>query len=314
MALLKTSLIHFDAAIRYGSIRKAAESLNIASSAMNRQLLQLEHEMGVQLFERLPRGIRPTPAGGVLLAYIRRWNRESLLARQEVGSLSSRGARGTIRIAAAETFTEDMLPRAMARLQARFPNVGFDVKSGSNQRITDELMAREADLVIAYDVSDHIRAEYVLTCLDPIGVITAVDHPLSRKRQVTLTDLAEYPLIAPGDDWLRHSALKPLFSGDQVPGRIVVTVERPGMLKSMVKAGLGVALLSRLGVEKEVLEGKLSWTPMVGGVMDTPKISVLVPRGRVQPVYMMDFIELIVQDLIAATSAADPQVLAATVP
>jgi DNA-binding transcriptional LysR family regulator len=47
MALLKTSLIHFDAAIRHGSIRKAAESLHVASSAMNRQILQLEFEMGV---------------------------------------------------------------------------------------------------------------------------------------------------------------------------------------------------------------------------------------------------------------------------
>lgn len=302
MALLKASLISFDAAIRYGSIRKAAESLNVASSAMNRQLLQLEHEMGVQLFERLPRGIRPTPAGGLLLAYIRRWSRESLLARQEIGSLLG-GARGTIRIAAAETFTEELLPRAMTRMQALYPHVGFTLISGDNQRITNELLAKDADLVLAYDVNSHIRADRVHTFTDPIGIITTVDHPLPRKGNITLADIAEYPLVAPGDDWLRHSSLNFMFEGEQAPGRIVARVERPGMLKAMVKAGLGIAFLTRLGAEKEVAEGKLTWTQLDKSIMSPPRISMLVPRGRVQPVYVMEFIDLLRQDMIAYTQA-----------
>ncbi len=119
MVLIKTGLIYFDQAIRQGSIRKAAESLNIASSAVNRQLLQLEDELDVQLFVRMPRGIRPTAAGEALLGYIRRWKRESVALHHEMLRLRG-GERGLIRIAAAESLADDLVPRTIARFQHRF--------------------------------------------------------------------------------------------------------------------------------------------------------------------------------------------------
>ncbi|HEX4040688.1 MAG TPA: LysR family transcriptional regulator, partial [Xanthobacteraceae bacterium] len=64
-------LIYFDAVARHGSIRKAADALNVASSALNRQILDLEADLGSALFERLPRGVRLTAAGEVFIAYAR---------------------------------------------------------------------------------------------------------------------------------------------------------------------------------------------------------------------------------------------------
>ena len=92
MSIIKTGLLYFDQAIRAGSIRRAAESLKIASSAVNRQLLQLEDELGVELFERLPRGIRPTAAGEALLNYVRQWGRDEVQLQQELGRLQGRCA------------------------------------------------------------------------------------------------------------------------------------------------------------------------------------------------------------------------------
>lgn len=124
MALTRTALRYFDEAIRHGSIRKAADHLHVASSAVNRQLLQLEAEMDVRLFERLPRGIRATAAGEVVLGYLRRWNREAVSLNRDLAALRG-GVRGTIRIAASESFTDELLPRAMHELQSRFPQVDF---------------------------------------------------------------------------------------------------------------------------------------------------------------------------------------------
>ncbi|HUD88673.1 MAG TPA: LysR family transcriptional regulator, partial [Xanthobacteraceae bacterium] len=64
-------LTYVDAVARHGSIRKAADALNVASSALNRQILDLESDLGSALFERLPRGVRLTAAGEVFLAYVR---------------------------------------------------------------------------------------------------------------------------------------------------------------------------------------------------------------------------------------------------
>lgn len=292
MALLRTALLYFDAAARHGSIRKAAETLHVASSAINRQLIMLEEEFGIELFERLPRGIRPTAAGEVLLGHIRRWNRETTLLKQQIGSLRD-GVRGTIRIAAAETFTEHVLPRAMAKLHARFPHVDYTLISGDNQRITNELLTKDADVVLAYDVSENIRAEIVYTVNEPIGVVMTPDHPLARRQVLSLSDCASYPLIAPGRDWLLHSGLNVLFQGDHSLGRVVAHAERPGILKALVRTGMGIAFLSSLGVEKEVGEGLLMWVPLAKGTIEPARISMLVPRGRVLPSYLTAFVEVL---------------------
>lgn len=290
--LLRPALRYFDVACRMGSMRKAADELHVASSAVNRQLLILEKEFGVELFERLPRGIRPTQAGEVLLAHIRRWSRESLLLKQEIGSLRD-GVRGTIRIAAAETFTEDVLPRAMAKLQAHYPHVDYTLISGDNHRITSELLAKDADVVLAYDVSENIRAEIVYSTAEPIGIIATPDHPLASHSVLTLDQCAQYPLIAPGRDWLTNSGLNVLFQSEQALGRIVAHAERPGILKALVCAGLGIAFLSSLGVGKEVSEGKLVWLPLAKGVIEPARITLLAPKGRSLPRYLAKFIEIL---------------------
>ena len=97
--MLPRALLYVDAIARAGSVRKAAERLNVAASAVNRQLLDLERELGVELFERLPRGMRATAAGETLLAHIRRQRRDFEATRQQLEAL--RGLRrGRVRIAA----------------------------------------------------------------------------------------------------------------------------------------------------------------------------------------------------------------------
>lgn len=296
MAMLRAALIYFDQAIRDGSIRKAADTLNVASSAVNRQLLQLEAEMGVELFERLPRGIRPTAAGEVLLGYVRRWSRETGALRQEMGALRG-GVRGTIRIAAAETITEEILPVALAELHRRFPLVDYSLISGDNNRITSELFAKEADIVVAFDVADAVRVEVVHTITSPLGMIARPDHPLARRRTVSLGDCAPYPLVVPGTGWLQYSGLNVLFRDGQPMGRIVARAERPGMLKALVRGGLGIAFLTRLGVERDVAEGKLAWVPLARGIIEPATISLMVPRGRVPPLCTMVFIDILKRQL-----------------
>ena len=80
-------LRYFDHVARHGSIRKAADALAVASSAVNRQILRLEEEMGVALFERGRTGVRPTPAGELLLRHVRETQNEYQRTRAEIASL-----------------------------------------------------------------------------------------------------------------------------------------------------------------------------------------------------------------------------------
>jgi DNA-binding transcriptional LysR family regulator len=296
MALTRTALRYFDEAIRHGSIRKAADHLHVASSAVNRQLLQLEDELDVRLFERLPRGIRATAAGEVVLGYLRRWNREAVSLHRDLAALRG-GVRGTIRIAASESFTEELLPRAMHELQVRYPQVDFSLISGDNYLITSQLFARDADVVLAFDVRDDVRTQIVATITSPLGVITLPDHPLTKLGQVTLSDCAPYPLVVPGSDWLQHSGLNVLLQESNLPSTVVARAERPGMLKALVRAGLGIAYLTALGVERDVEERKLAWTPFVPGTIKHATISLMLPRNRPLPVYATTFVEILEREL-----------------
>src|SRR5258708_7167739 len=115
---------YVDAVARHGSIRKAAAALHIVSSALNRRILDLEEEMGAPLFERLPRGVRPTAAGELYLAYVRRSIRELEQVGAQIEGLR-RLLRGRVRLAVAESVTGHMLPTAIGRFPAQHPHGTF---------------------------------------------------------------------------------------------------------------------------------------------------------------------------------------------
>ena len=303
MAIIKAGLLYFDQAIRDGSIRKAADNLHIASSAVNRQLLQLEEEMRAELFERLPRGIRPTAAGEVLLNYIREWNRDASQLRQEIERLKG-GVRGTIHIAAAESITTDILPTAMAKLQTQFPLIDFTLISGDNYFIKSALMAKDADIVCAFDVVGGSRTETLFSMESEIGVITPPGHSLSKISRPTLADCLAYPIIAPANDWLKHSILRELIENANIPFQIAARVERIGMLKNLVQAGLGIAFLSQIGLADDIRERKLVWTPLAKGVSKPTTISLLIPKGRILPSYIYAFVHILKAELSGRLSAS----------
>ncbi len=295
MVLIKTGLIYFDQAIRQGSIRKAAESLNIASSAVNRQLLQLEDELQVQLFVRMPRGIRPTAAGEALLGYIRRWKRESVALRHEMLRLRG-GERGLIRIAAAESLADQLVPRAIARHQERFPLIEFSLLAGDNHRVKAELLAKEADVICAFDLTGTPRTATVAHVQTPIGVIVPPGHPLAALDRVTLADCIPHPVVTPNDDWLKQSVLHDLFDASDVPLKRVATVERIDTLKNLVRAGIGIAFLSRIGLERELAAGDLCWVPLAEGIVRPASVSMLLQRGRVLPIYLSSFVDILKEE------------------
>ena len=126
MQLISPAALLLDAVARAGSFRRAAERLNLSASAINRQILKLEDEIGLPLFERLPRGIRPTAAGERLLADIRRWRREQERAEGQLRDLKGQ-RRGVVTIGAMECFGTTLLPEAIKTLHARNPLIEAEV-------------------------------------------------------------------------------------------------------------------------------------------------------------------------------------------
>jgi DNA-binding transcriptional LysR family regulator len=196
---------YVDAVAHHGSIRKAASALHIVSSALNRRILDLEEELGAQLFERLPRGVRPTAAGELYLAYVRRSIRELEYVGAQIEGLR-RLLRGRVRLAVAESVTGHMLPTAIARFQAQHPNVAFHVWIDGPKGIGEALSTDAADLILTHDAVERPQVSVIASVHQPLCALVAPGHPLASRTSIALRDCIAYPIAMP-DSTLAARAL-----------------------------------------------------------------------------------------------------------
>jgi DNA-binding transcriptional LysR family regulator len=202
-------LAYVDAVARHGSIRKAADVLNVASSALNRQILDLEQDLGSALFERLPRGVRLTAAGEIFLAYARQAISELKAVESQVEQL--RGlVRGHVSVAAVESVASDLLPAAISRFQTAHPNVRFDVRIGAPGDLTAALIADEVDLILTHYAPPKKNVAVVAAAEQALCALMMSDHPLASRDDLRLRDCLAYPL-ALGDATLAGRAIRALF-------------------------------------------------------------------------------------------------------
>jgi DNA-binding transcriptional LysR family regulator len=198
-------LVYVNAVARHGSIRKAAESLHIASSALNRRILDLESELGLTLFERLPRGVRLTAAGELYVSYVRRTLADLEMVVSRIEQL--RGlVRGRVRIAATESVAGHLLPEAIAAFQAHHPGVYFNVTIEGAGHLVDSLASDTADLILTHDLYNRADVTILATAHQPFCALLARTHPLASRSSLRLRDCQAYP-IALADETLAGRAL-----------------------------------------------------------------------------------------------------------
>src|SRR5258708_18045489 len=144
MPVFSPFIRYFDEAARQGSIRRAADRLNVAPSAVNRQILKLEDELGTKLFERLPRGLRLTSAGEILVTSVRRWLHEFDRARAQLEELQGL-RRGHVNVAVVEGAIAEFVPGVLAEFNRAFPRISFAVDVAGSHAITRLIMSGDAD-------------------------------------------------------------------------------------------------------------------------------------------------------------------------
>ncbi|MTH79247.1 LysR family transcriptional regulator [Paracoccus aestuariivivens] len=203
MKYLQTfSLIH-DVA-RAGSIRKAAEDMNITSSALNRQIQRLEDEFGTQIFERLPRGVRLNPAGELLLQHIRSQNADLERVRNQVADLSG-VRRGHVSIGCSQGVNPIFLPEQISRYRAKHPGVTFSVRVRDRAAAEHDLSTFTSDLALVFEPIHLADFEIITSIPQPVCAVMAKDHPLADKPRLRLRDCLAMPHVIPSNEYgVRH--------------------------------------------------------------------------------------------------------------
>lgn len=283
-------LTYVDAVARHGSIRKAADALNVASSALNRQILDLETNLGTALFERLPRGVRLTAAGEIFLAYTRQAISELKAVESRVEQL--RGlVRGQVGIAAVESVASELLPSTITQFQGAHPNVRFNVRIGVPDELISALIADQVDLVLTHYPPPRKHVAIIASAEQTLCALMLCDHPLAGRSDLRLRDCLAYPL-ALGDATLAGRAfieqVLAQASFDLDPRLVSNSVET---MKAFARMNRGVCFQFRKPGEAVVPPGDMVAVPLIDPPLLQAKLILATRRGRVLPIAAANFVE-----------------------
>lgn len=225
--------LYFDAIIRHGSFRSAAEALRIASSALNRRVLDLEREVGTPLFERLPGGLRLTAAGEVFATHVRRTLSELQQVGEQLQDMQGQ-LHGNIAIAAAESAAVDLLPRLMAAFQLEFPGTRFTVAVGTPRELLADLLADRVDLILTHEDPAHPDAAVLAAPEQPFCALMRADHPLAGRDTLTISDCHAFPIVLAAQDLAARGLVDAALSAAAVTIRPVLVTNMFEVMKRYV--------------------------------------------------------------------------------
>lgn len=271
-------LRYFDEVARRGSIRRAARELNVAASAVNRQILNLEQELGCLLFERLSSGVKPTPAGEILLAHIRRTLTDWRNTTGGIAALSGEIA-GEVRILSIPPLIVSVLTAVVGKLTETYEKVSFVVLASDGTKSAEQMRIGYPDVaLLPYDKRFHNYA-IVDTLHMKLGAVVAPDHPLADRRSLTFSECADHPAFLLYDNWVRdHSESEFRYTGAKFAPR--VQSNSWTFVRKMIRAGNGVGFFTPVGVMEELQKGELKFIPVQIPENENSRLSIYVHIDR----------------------------------
>lgn len=239
-----------------GSFTAASRRLHVSQSAVSRQVLLLEDELGEPLFVRLGRKVRLTDAGESLLQ----------LSRRVLADISDTTAsivdhqktlRGTVQLGGGMTVCLHVFPALLKEFRRRHAEVDVKLTTGGTPFLLERLRAGAVDVALltlpvegADMMSVPVMREELLLAMHP-------SHPLSRKRRITPGDLDGQPFVLFERGSSTRRVVDDMFAREQVTPRIVMETENVEILKALVLIGMGMTVIPYQAVTREVQGGRL---------------------------------------------------------
>ncbi len=273
------ALAYFRETARLGSIRRAAASLNVAASALNRQILNLEASLGTPLFDRLPAGMRLTAAGELLLRHVAATLNDFDAVRAQIDDL--RAARsGHVAIVAIDSLLVDFLPRALDRFRADFPAVTYALDAVAPAVVPQQVADGEADIGFTFVARSSRAVHFAAEFPAPIGVVMPADHPLAARSAIRFQDTAAFPFLAQAGPLPRSADIDPDFARFRASLKPRLVSNSIQALKLAVRLNMGIAFFTRLGFLDEIERGEVAWRPFESAAVNALRIGLVVAEAR----------------------------------
>ncbi|OWV79825.1 LysR family transcriptional regulator [Rhizobium sp. R635] len=287
------ALMYFDELVRTNSMRQAAENLNVAPTAISRQIENLETHFGAPLVERSSRGVKLTAAGELLAARAGRTLRELDHVQQLIEDLKGL-QRGHVSIYANGATVTSLLAPALAEFSLKYPRLRFSVAITSARQAVDAVSSAAADIAVTLFSPPLSGTKIRLRSEIAYDLIVTPQHPAAAQADISLRKLADYALALPEHSFGFRQAFDALIEKEGLELDPVFVTSSLEMLKELVLSGAAATLLPALAVRREIEAGQLRAIPLAGKTGIRTHVDLCVSPDRqlsFAAATLVDFIE-----------------------
>ena len=277
---------------QHRSFSRAAEALFLTQPSVTARIQSLEREIGERLFERTGRSVTLTDAGHAFMPHAQR----ALTAVQE-GTDAIEAVRhgdiGSIRIGASDTIATYVLPGILKQFRETRPRVHVHLTTGQTEGIVEKLLAGETHVAVSR-LTQHPEIESLHLYNDDLALVCSPSHPFANRGRVTVAEAGKEPFLFFERSSSYHTLVYSMFLRVGVVPESVMELDSMETTKHMVEAGLGIAILPVVSVEREVKAGQLTRVEIRD--MEQPaqrEVGVHVVRNRILAPPIRDFLRLL---------------------
>lgn len=250
-------LAAFYAVAKAGSINQASKNIHVTQPGISRQIHLLEDALGVILFERLPRGVRLTEAGRVLAEDARRifaLAKQAESSMEEIRSLTS----GCLALGASTTIGNYLLPPLLTKFHDQYPGLDIHLAIGNTDFIQHLLLEDQTAIGLTEGFVEHAELQSEVFMRDELFIVAPPEHPLAAKSHVHIGELSLYPMLLRESGSGTRAVLERYMARHDITLKHHITLGSTDAVKSAVRAGAGIAAVSRLAVQSELDMGLLA--------------------------------------------------------
>jgi DNA-binding transcriptional LysR family regulator len=250
-----------------GTFTGAGEKLHVSQSAISRQVLLLEDEIGEPVFLRQGRGPVPTRAGQTLIQLGHRLLEDLTSTITQIRDEHQELA-GAIRIAGGMTVCLYVLPPLLKEFRRLHPRVEVKLVTGATPRLLRQLRTGGADVALLTLPIDEPSCVVLPALREELLLVMPPNHPLSRRRRVRPVDLANEPFVLFERSSNTRRTIDRLFTRVGIEPKVVLETENVEILKALVAIGIGLTIIPYQAVAAEVATRQLACARVTGGMLE----------------------------------------------
>lgn len=279
------------------NLTETAKALFTSQPGISKAILELEDELGVDIFARHGKRLRRiTEPGQQVLKSIE-------IIMREVGNLKRIGEEfskqdaGTLSIATTHSQARYFLPEPIAQLRKRFPKVNVSLHQGSPDQVARMVIEEVADVGLATEALDGIDELATLPCYEwQHALVMPAGHPLSQLERIELEDLAIQPLVSYHPSFSGRTRVDQAFAARKLKPNVVLEAIDADVIKTYVRLGLGVGIVAEIAVRDDPPGGELVSRPL-GHLFGRNVTRIAFKRGAYLRSFVYAFAEMLSERL-----------------